>query len=122
MAKAGVSGFKRIIKAATYSWQGTKAAYTHEAAFRQECWLAFILIPAGFYIGDTMLEKSLLISSLLFILVVELLNSAIEAVVDRIGDQHHELAGRAKDMGSAAVMISIILAAVIWLAVLIPSP
>lgn len=120
MAKTGVSGFRRIINAARYSSQGIKAAYQHEAAFRQECWLAVILVPVGLYLGGTTVEKSLLIGSVLLVLVVELLNSAIEAIVDRISDEHHTLAGRAKDMGSAAVMITMILTAVIWLAVFLP--
>jgi len=119
MAKAGATGITRIINAAGYSWLGFKAAYKNEAAFRQELWLAIILIPAGIYLGETLLDKAILICSVLFVLVVELLNSAIESVVDRIGDEHHELSGRAKDMGSSAVFLAITITIIIWVAVLV---
>ena len=118
MAKTGATGFTRIINAGGYSWLGFKAAYKNEAAFRQELWLCIILIPVALYFGETVLDKALLIGSLLFVLVVELLNSAIEAVVDRIGDEVHELSGRAKDMGSTAVFIAITLAVIIWFGIL----
>ena len=118
MAKTGVTGFKRIINAAGYSWLGFKAAYEHEAAFRQELWLAILLTPAGIYLGNTLLEKAILISTLLLVLIVELLNSAMEAIVDRISDDHHELSGRAKDIGSAAVFLAIVLMLVCWCAIL----
>ena len=120
MAKAGATGITRIINAAGYSLSGFKAAYKNEAAFRQEIWLAIILIPAGIYLGETLQEKAVLVCSILFVLVVELLNSAIESVVDRIGDEHHELSGRAKDMGSTAVFLSITVTVIIWLAILYP--
>lgn len=122
MGKTGVTGIKRIINAAGYSWLGLKAAYKHESAFRQEFWSAAILIPLGFYLGDDWTQKAALICSILFVLVVELLNSGIEAVVDRIGDEPHKLSGRAKDMGSAAVLIALIIAALIWASVLIENP
>ena len=115
MGKTGVTGIKRIINAAGYSWKGICSAYQHEAAFRQELWLAAVLVPAGIILGGTLLDKAMLVSSVLFVLVVELLNSAIESVVDRISDEHHELAGRAKDMGSAAVFISLGIALTCWL-------
>ena len=118
MAKTGATGFTRIINAAGYSWLGFKAAYKNEAAFRQELWLCILLIPAALYFGETLLDKAILISSLLFILIVELINSAIEAVVDRIGDEVHELSGRAKDMGSTAVFIAISMAVIIWFGIL----
>lgn len=121
MAKTGATGITRVINAAGYSWLGFKAAYKHEAAFRQELWLCILLMPAALYFGETLLDKAILISSLLFILIVELLNSAIEAVVDRIGDEIHELSGRAKDMGSTAVFIAISMAVVVWVGVLWPS-
>ena len=121
MAKTGATGITRIIKAAGYSWLGFKAAYKNEAAFRQELWLAIILIPAGIYLGDSVLEKAILVCSVLFVLVVELLNSAIESVVDRIGNEPHELSGRAKDMGSTAVFLAITITLIIWFAVLYPS-
>jgi diacylglycerol kinase (ATP) len=120
MAKAGATGITRIINAAGYSWLGFKAAYKNEAAFRQELWLCILLIPAALYFGETLLDKAILICSLLFILIVELINSAIEAVVDRIGDEVHELSGRAKDMGSTAVFIAISMAVIIWVGVLYP--
>ncbi|MCZ6668245.1 MAG: diacylglycerol kinase [Gammaproteobacteria bacterium] len=114
MADSGLGGFSRVVKATQYSWRGLRAAYQHEEAFRQELWLSLILIPMGFWLGQTGMEKALLISSVMLLPLVELLNSAIEAVVDRIGDEHHELAGRAKDMASAAVAIAIALMVVVW--------
>ena len=114
MGKTGVTGIKRIINATGYSWLGLKAAYRHESAFRQEIWLAVILVPLGYYLGENWTDKALLICSVLLVLVVELLNSAIEAVVDRIGDEPHKLSGRAKDMGSAAVLLSLILVVITW--------
>jgi len=120
MAKTGATGIKRILNAAVYSWQGLKAAYINEAAFRQEVWLTVVFAPAGIYLGDTLVDKAILVCSLLFVLITELLNSAIEAIVDRISDEHHELSGRAKDIGSATVLIAIIMAIIIWIAVLLP--
>ena len=122
MGKTGVTGIKRIINAAGYSWKGIRSAYKHEAAFRQELWLAAVLVPAGIFLGDTLLDKAMLVSSVLFVLVVELLNAAIESIVDRISDEHHELAGRAKDMGSAAVLFALVITAIVWAAVLIEHP
>ncbi len=122
MGKTGVTGIRRIINAAGYSWKGICSAYKHEAAFRQELWLAIVLVPAGMYLGETVLDKAILVCSVLFVLVVELLNSAIESVVDRVSNEHHELAGRAKDMGSAAVLIALIITAIVWAAVLIERP
>jgi len=122
MGKTGVTGFRRIINAAGYSWLGLKAAYKHESAFRQEVWLALVLIPLGLFLGQEWTDKAMLIGSVLLVLIVELLNSGIEAVVDRIGDEPHKLSGRAKDMGSAAVLIALIIAAVVWIAVLVDSP
>jgi len=112
--KPGKTGIKRIIDAAGYSWQGLSAAVKHESAFRQELFMCLILVPAAFWLGQTAVEYALLIGSLLFVLIVEILNSAIEAVVDRMGDEVHELSGRAKDMGSAAVMLSLLNVVVIW--------
>ena len=122
MGKTGDTGIKRIINASGYSWLGLKAAYQHESAFRQEVWLAVFMIPLGFYLGHDWTDKAALIGSVLFVLLVELLNSGIEAVVDRVGDESHKLSGRAKDMGSAAVLIALIITAMIWAAVLIDSP
>ncbi|MFV2056376.1 MAG: diacylglycerol kinase [Thiohalomonadales bacterium] len=119
MAKPGNTGLRRIINAGGYSMLGLKAALRHEAAFRQECLLFFILTPMAFFVGDTPIEVILLISSLLMILIVELLNSGLEAVVDRIGSEQHELSGRAKDIGSAAVFVSLLLAGFVWLTLLL---
>ena len=118
MASQGHTGIIRLIKATQYSWQGFKAAYQHEAAFRQEAFLAIVTIPLGLYLGDTGLEKALLVGSILLILMVEMFNTGIEAVTDRVGTEHHELAGRAKDIGSAAVLLSLVNAAAIWVLVL----
>ena len=117
MAKTGVTGFTRIINAAGYSWLGFKAAYKHEAAFRQELWLCIVLAPVALYFGQSSAEKAILIASLVFILLIEILNSALEAVVDRFGDEIHPLAGRAKDMGSAAVFLAFIIVGLIWFSV-----
>ncbi len=119
MAYSGNKGFTRIMKASQYSWQGLRAACRHEEAFRQELWLSIVLIPLGFWLGQTGIERALLTGSVILLLLVEMLNSAIEAVVDRIGDEQHELSGRAKDMGSAAVAISIGLIVVVWALVLL---
>ncbi|MFZ1388123.1 MAG: diacylglycerol kinase [Thiolinea sp.] len=118
MASSGNTGIKRIIKAGQYSWQGICAAYRNEEAFRQEVWILAVAVPLALWIGEDGLERALLIGSILLLLIVELLNSAVEAVVDRIGSEHHELAGRAKDMGSAAVTIAILNAIVLWLVML----
>lgn len=117
MAKTGATGITRIINAAGYSWLGFKAAFKHEAAFRQELALTLILAPVALYFGPTTADKAILMASLLFILLVEILNSAIEAVVDRHGDAQHELSGRAKDMGSAAVLLAFIISGLVWLSV-----
>ena len=117
MAKTGATGLTRIINAAGYSWLGLKAAYVNEAAFRQELWLIIMLTPVALIYGPSYADKAILIASLLFILLVEILNSAIEAVVDRFGDEIHPLSGRAKDMGSAAVMLAFFITALIWFAI-----
>lgn len=112
--KPGQTGIKRIFHAAGYSLMGLIAAYKNEAAFRQELWLTIILAPVAIYLGHTGVERALLLGSLFLVLIVELLNSAIEAVVDRIGSEHHELSGRAKDIGSAAVMLALLNLTIIW--------
>lgn len=112
------ANFARVVRAAGYSMKGLKAAYTHEAAFRQEIWLACILLPLALFLGNTGIEKALLAGSVLLVLVAELLNSAVESVVDRIGSEFHELSGRAKDIGSAAVFVAMVLAGLTWLLVL----
>jgi diacylglycerol kinase (ATP) len=118
MADRGLKGLARILKACVYSSQGLRAAWRHEAAFREETWLAIVLVPLGLYLGDGGVEKALLVSSVLLLPLVELLNSALEAVVDRFGDEQHELSGRAKDMGSAAVAFAILLLVTVWCLVL----
>ena len=108
------TGLERVIKAAGYSWAGLKAAYRHEAAFRQEVALCIPLVPLGLWLGHTGVERALLVGCLLLVLVAELLNSAVEAVVDRIGPEHHALSGRAKDIGSAAVFVALANVALVW--------
>ena len=115
----GETGIRRIISAARNSLAGLAAALRHEDAFRQELILAAILIPLGFFFGVNGLERALLVGSVLVVLIVELLNSAIEATVDRVSLEIHPLARRAKDLGSAAVMLSLVLAASVWLFVLL---
>ncbi|MEW6589496.1 MAG: diacylglycerol kinase [Pseudomonadota bacterium] len=110
----GKTGVQRVLNAAGYSWAGLQAAFRHEDAFRQEVFLLVVLVPLALYLGDTGLERALLIGSLLLVLIVELLNSAVEAAVDRISLDHHELIKRAKDMGSAAVMIALVNVGVVW--------
>lgn len=118
MAFSGNTGFTRILKASQYSWQGVCAAYRHEAAFRQETWLCVLLIPLGLWLGQDGVERALLVTSVLLLPMVEIFNSAIEAVVDRFGEEQNELAGRAKDMGSAAVAIAIGILITTWILVL----
>ena len=117
MAKPGYQGLTRIIKAAGYSAKGFRAAWKYESAFRQEVVLTATLIPLAFLLGRNPVEVGLLIASLLLVVIVELLNSGIEAVVDRIGDEPHQLSGRAKDLGSAAVFVALILTLVLWVSV-----
>lgn len=114
------TGFKRIILAGGYSIAGLRAAFQHEAAFRQELYFLALLIPLTFWLNISSIEQAIMVSSLLLILIVELLNSAIEAIVDRISTEHHPLSGRAKDLGSAAVFVALLLAAIVWLIILYP--
>ena len=107
-------GMARIWRATRYSWQGLRAALRHEAAFRQELALALILAPLGLWLGSAGVERALLVGSLLLVLITELLNSAIEAAVDRQGTDIHDLSGRAKDLGSAAVFVALVNVPVIW--------
>jgi len=118
MAYSGNTGFTRIIKAAGYSWKGIRAAYKYEAAFRQETWLALVLIPLAIYVAENTTQLAFMISSVLLVMLVEILNSAVEAVVDRFGDELHELSGRAKDMASASVTFSLIIMVLIWVLML----
>ncbi|MCP1438666.1 diacylglycerol kinase (ATP) [Erwinia persicina] len=113
------SGLTRIIKAAGYSWKGLRAAWQHEAAFRQEVVAAVVAIIIACWLDVTPLARVMLIGSVALVVIVEILNSAIEAVVDRLGNEFHELSGRAKDMGSAAVLLAILLAVFVWLSILL---
>lgn len=112
------TGLDHFIHAFGWSVAGLKATWQHEAAFRQDLLLALILMPLGAYLGTNGVEKALLMGSVWLVLIVEILNTSIESVVNRIGLEHHELSGRAKDQGSAAVMLSLILVAIIWISVL----
>ena len=114
MPKPGHTGFTRVMKAAGYSWAGFRAAWENESAFRQECILGILMLPLAFVIGQSMLQVAILIAVLAVVLITELLNSAVEAVVDRVGEEYHDLAGRAKDMGSAAVFVSLALVVIVW--------
>ncbi|WP_323018440.1 diacylglycerol kinase [Castellaniella sp.] len=113
-------GLIRIARAFGYSLQGLGAAWRHEAAFRQETLLAAVLIPLGLWLGDTAGERLLLAGALVLVLITELINSAIEALADAISTDHHPLLGRAKDIGSAAVLLTLLLAGAVWASVLIP--
>ena len=119
MANQNAKGLKRIINACFFSIAGFKATWEHEEAFRQEVILFLVTTPLALWLGQTAIEKVLLIGSVVLVMLVELLNSAVEAVVDRISFEHHELSGRAKDIGSAAVMMSLAWAAVTWALILI---
>jgi diacylglycerol kinase (ATP) len=110
----GKTGLQRILNAAGYSWAGLTAAFHFEDAFRQEVFLALLLIPLALFLGETGIERALMIGAVLGVLIVELLNSALEAAVDRISLEHHLLIKRAKDMGSAAVMIALVNVVVVW--------
>ena len=115
--RKGATGVRRLLLAARYSFDGFGAALG-ESAFRQELALAAVLLPLGIYLGKTGVERALLAGSVLLVLVVELLNSAVEAVVDRVSTEDHVLSKRAKDLGSAAVMVSLLNVPVLWLLVL----
>ncbi|PMR72107.1 diacylglycerol kinase [Billgrantia endophytica] len=112
--KHGSTGWRHLVKSTGYSIKGLRIAFRHETAFRQELALCVMLVPLAWWIGDGPVEWILLLGSCLLVLIVELLNSAIESVVDRIGTEHHELSGRAKDIGSAAVMLALLLAGLTW--------
>ncbi|MBC9131902.1 diacylglycerol kinase [Frischella sp. Ac13] len=110
-----LKGMRRIINAGKYSIQGLKSAFINETAFRQECYLLIVANIIVMLTDFSIFERIILLGSVGFILIVELINSAIECVVDRISFEHHELSGRAKDYGSAAVLLSILLAAILWI-------
>jgi diacylglycerol kinase (ATP) len=117
MGKPGNTGLMRILRATRYSAQGFRDAWRHEAAFRQEVALTLVLSPVALWLGTNPLERTLLIGSCVLVIVVELLNSAVEAAIDRHGDEINELSGRAKDLGSAAVMLSLMLVGALWASV-----
>ena len=113
MAFQNHSGWRRLVNATGYSWAGLKAAWRNEEAFRQESLLCALLAPLALWLGDSAVERALLI------VIVELLNSSLEATIDRIGPERHELSGRAKDIGSAAVFVALLNAALVWLLLLL---
>jgi diacylglycerol kinase (ATP) len=112
----GRTGIDRVIRATGYSWSGLLTAYRIESAFRQEVWLAVLMLPAAFWLGRNWMQVALLAGSVILVMVVELLNSGIEAAVDRVSFENHELSKRAKDFGSAAVMLALLLCGGIWVA------
>lgn len=114
----GRTGLDRIVHAAGYSMDGLALAYRGESAFRQETWAAVLLLPAAFWLGRGWVEVALLAGSVLLVLIVELLNSGIEAAIDRVSYELHDLSKRAKDLASAAVLLSLLLCAGIWTAAL----
>lgn len=114
----GRTGLARVMHAAGYSAAGLSAAWRHEAAFRQELLAALAMAPAAFWLGGTWMERAVLLGSLVLVLVTELLNSAVEAVVDRVSFELHHLSKRAKDYGSAAVLLSLLLCGGVWIAAL----
>ena len=114
MAKVGNTGLRRVVNATSYSFAGLRTAWRTEAAFRQECAAVIVLTPLAVWLGQSAVQRALLLGSCVFVLIVELVNTAIELVVDRVGTDHHELSGRAKDVGSAAVFMSIAQATLVW--------
>lgn len=118
MANQPHKGLRRLCNATSYSWAGLKAAWRHEEAFRQEVLLCAFLIPVALWLGTNNMERALLLGSLMLVLIVELLNSSIEAAVDRIGSERHDLAERAKDVSSAAVFVALLNAALLWIILL----
>jgi len=119
MSKHGQRGLRRLLDASRYSLAGLGSAWRSEEAFRQEAVLLIVLVPLALWLGRGPLEWVLLIGCWLLVLIVELLNTAVEYTVDRIGPERHELSGRAKDIGSAAVMLSLVLAGVVWIGVVV---
>ena len=115
----GSTGLRRLINATRYSLSGLAAAARHEDAFRQELMLAAVLVPLGLALGSTGVERALMVGSVLLVLIVELVNSAVEATVDRVSLDDHSLAKRAKDIGSAAVMLALANVAAVWLLILL---
>lgn len=114
----GRTGLDRVIKATGYSMTGLRMAYRGESAFRQEVWLAVVMIPAAFWLGTTWIEVAVLAGTVMLVLIVELLNSGIEAAIDRVSFEVHDLSKRAKDLASAAVFMSLLLCSGVWIAAL----
>ena len=114
----GRTGLDRVIKATGYSMAGLRMAYRGESAFRQEVWLAVVMIPAAFWVGTTWIEVALLVGTVMLVMIVELLNSGIEAAIDRVSFEVHDLSKRAKDLASAAVFMSLLLCTGVWIAAL----
>jgi diacylglycerol kinase (ATP) len=114
MDRPKLSGVRRLFLAFVNSWKGFKGAFKFEAAFRQEVALAVVLLPLGVWLGKSGIERALLLGSVILVLIVELLNTGIETVVDRIGYERHELSGLAKDVGSTAVLLAFALLAIVW--------
>ena len=119
MSNQNAKGLRRLINALSYSLAGFRACFQNEEALRQEFYALVVLLPLALWLGESGVERALLAGSMMIVPLVELLNSAIEATVDRFGDEHHELSGRAKDIGSAAVLLSIIIALLTWILVII---
>ncbi len=118
MAIQKATGIKRILNAFLFTFKGLRAIWHHEEAFRQEVIIFIVIVPLAIWLGESKIDTLLLIGCMVLVLLVEMINSAIEAVVDRIGLEHHELSGRAKDIGSAAVFIAFAWAAVTWIVIL----
>jgi len=118
MSRISVGPIEHLINATRYSFQGLRYAWANEAAFRYECYVLAVALPAGWLLGKGAVERALLIGSVLLVVVVELINSAIETTVDRVGKESNELSGHAKDFASAAVFVSIVAAAIVWLVLL----
>jgi diacylglycerol kinase (ATP) len=114
LGNSNAKGIRRIINAGKYSAAGFKAAWINEEAFRQEITLAILVVPSGLWLGQSWTQRAILVGIYFIIPLTELLNSAIEATVDRVGQERHELSGRAKDLGSAAVVLSICIALIVW--------
>ncbi len=114
----GRTGVERIVRATGYSIEGLATAYRGESAFRQETWLAVLMLPLSFWLGRTWIEVALLAGSVMLVLIVELLNSGIESAIDRVSFEMHDLSKRAKDLASAAVFLSLLLCSSVWLAAL----
>jgi diacylglycerol kinase (ATP) len=119
MSRNNIGPIQHLINATRYSFQGLRHAWASEAAFRYEIYVLAVALPTAWFLGKGAVERALMIGSVLLVVVVELVNSAIEATVDRVSKDRHELSGHAKDMASAAVFVSIVLAAIVWLVLLL---